>query len=159
MLGFLRKEYEIAAPVSGRVLSLSEVPDEIFAQKLAGDGVAIEGTGDVIMSPVDGQLTLMFKTYHAFALTLDNGIELLFHIGIDTANLKGEGFELLKKQGDRVKKGEAIIKINREFIEGKGYSLITPVLITNPDVADDIKYNVGCNVNAGQDKIFTYKIK
>lgn len=159
LLKFFKKEYDVVSPVSGRVLSLSEVPDEIFARKLAGDGAAIDGTGDIIAAPADGELTLIFETCHAFALTLDNGIELLVHIGIDTINLKGKGFKALKEQGDRVKKGEPIVKINRKFIESKGYSLITPVLITNPDMIDDIKCNVGCSVKMGEDNIYKYYLK
>lgn len=156
---FFKKNYEIIAPVSGKLLDLSEVPDEIFSQKIAGDGVAIDSTGNIIMAPVDGELTLVFKTCHAFAVTLDNGVEVLVHIGIDTVELKGEGFKLLVEQGKKIKKGEPIIKIDREFIESKGYSLITPVLITNPDIVKDINCTVGRNVEAGKDSICKYCLK
>lgn len=159
MLNFFKKNYEIIAPVSGKVLDLSEVPDEIFSQKIAGDGAAIDVTGNLIMAPADGELTLVFKTCHAFAVTLDNGVEILVHIGIDTVELKGEGFKLLVEQGRRVKKGEPIIKIDKEFIESKGYSLITPVLITNPDRVKDINCIVGLNVEAGKDSIYKYYLK
>ena len=159
MLGFLKKTYEIIAPVSGKTLDLSDVPDEVFAQRLVGDGVAIEPTGDLIVAPADGELSLLFKTYHAFGLTLDNGTEVLVHIGIDTVKLKGEGFQALAKQGTRVKKGTPIVRINADFIKNKGYSLITPVLITNPDSVSDIHFNTGINVEAGNDKLFTYKVK
>ncbi|MFL0251024.1 PTS glucose transporter subunit IIA [Clostridium neuense] len=159
MLEFLKKSYDIGAPVSGKVLSLSEVPDDIFAQKIAGDGAAIEASSDVVVAPADGELTLVFKTHHAFALTLDNGIELLVHIGIDTVNLKGEGFELLANEGSRVKRGTPIVKLDREFIISKGYSLITVVLITNSSMIDCIKYNAGQLVKAGEDNIYKYSLK
>lgn len=159
MLNFLKKNYEVIAPVSGKILDLSEVPDEIFSKKIAGDGAAIDASGDIIMAPADGELTLVFKTCHAFALTLDNGVEILVHIGIDTVELKGEGFKLLQEQGNRVKKGEPIIKIDKEFIESKGYSLITPVLITNPHIVKDINCIVGQNVEAGKDSIYKYCLK
>lgn len=158
LLGFLKKDYEITAPVSGKVLDLSEVPDQIFAEKLAGDGAAIDAVGDTIVAPADGELTLIFKTYHAFALTLDNGIELLVHIGIDTVNLKGEGFKVLAEQGNKVKMGDPIVKIDRDFIKSKGYSLITPVLITNSYIVSDIKCNIGQDVKAGENVIYRYKI-
>ena len=159
MLGFLKKTYELVAPVSGKILDLVDVPDEVFAQKLVGDGVAIDATGDVIVSPADGELSLLFKTYHAFGLTLDNGTEILVHIGIDTVKLQGEGFQALAKQGRRVKKGDPIVRINRDFIKNKGYSLITPVLITNLDSVSDIQYTSGVHVEAGKDNIYTYKVK
>lgn len=158
-MNFFKKNYEIIAPVSGKVIDLSEVPDEIFSQKIAGDGAAIDMTGNIIMAPADGELTLVFKTCHAFALTLDNGVEILVHIGIDTVELKGEGFKLLVQEGNRIKKGEPIIKIDKEFIESKGYSLITPVLITNPDIVKDINCIVGRNVEAGKDSIYKYCLK
>ncbi|MCD2346953.1 PTS sugar transporter subunit IIA [Clostridium guangxiense] len=153
MLGFFKKDYEIAAPVSGKVINLSEVPDQVFAQKLVGDGAAINGTGDIIVAPADGELTLIFKTCHAFALTLNNGIELLVHIGIDTVELQGEGFKALREQGKKVKRGEPIIKIDRQFIKSKGYSLITPVLIANSDIVSNIKCNIGQEVTAGKEII------
>jgi len=159
LFGFLKKDCEITAPVSGKVLDLSEVPDQVFAQKLVGDGAAIDGIGDIITAPADGELTLIFKTCHAFALTLNNGVELLVHIGIDTVNLQGEGFNALVKQGKKVKKGDPIIKIDRDFIKAKGYSLITPVLITNPAIISDIKCNIGQEVKAGKDIIYRYNIK
>ena len=78
---------------------------------MAGDGIAIDTTGDTIVAPADGELTLVFKTKHAFALTLENGVELLVHIGIETVGLEGEGFEQLVEQGTKVKAGTPIIKI------------------------------------------------
>lgn len=158
-MDFLKKNYEVIAPVSGKILDLSEVPDEIFSKKIAGDGAAIDVTGDIIVAPADGELTLVFKTCHAFALTLDNGVEVLVHIGIDTVELKGEGFKLLVEERKKVKKGEPIIKIDKEFIEGKGYSLITPVLITNSDRVKDINCTVGQDVEAGKDSIYKYYLK
>lgn len=159
MLGFLKKDYEITAPISGKVINLSEVPDQVFAQKLAGDGAAIDSTGAMILAPADGELTLIFKTCHAFALTLNNGIELLVHIGLDTVELQGNGFKALAKQGHKVKKGDPIIKIDREFIASKGYSLIVPVLIVNPDIISNIKCSIGQEVTAGKDIIYQYTIK
>ena len=127
------KEFTLVAPIKGKAVALSEVPDPVFAQKMAGDGVAIDPADDVVVSPADGELSLVFNTKHAFALTLENGAELLVHIGVDTVSLNGEGFEQLAEAGTKVKAGTPIIKIDREFIKSKGFSLMTPVLITNPD--------------------------
>ncbi len=152
------KEIKLLAPITGKTIDLSQVPDQVFAQKLAGDGVAIDPTGDVVVSPVDGQLTLVFNTKHAFAITLDNGAELLVHIGIDTVSLNGEGFEQLVEASTSVKAGTPIIKINRDFILDKGFSLITPVLITNMDLVKELNTNVDKNVVAGQDEVVTFSL-
>lgn len=158
MFGFLTKNYELKAPVAGKVIDLKEVPDDVFSSKMIGDGAAIDTTGDLIVSPAEGELSLVFKTNHAFALRLKNGAEVLVHIGLDTVELKGEGFTKLAEEGSHVKAGEPIIKIDREFIASKGYSLITPVLITNPDIISQLDVCTEKEVNTG-DVIFNYKIK
>ncbi|WP_040214796.1 PTS sugar transporter subunit IIA [Clostridium polynesiense] len=158
MFNFFKKNQEIVAPVTGKVIDLSQVPDEVFAQKLAGDGVAIEPTGNEIVAPADGVLTLIFNTNHAFAITLKNGVELLIHIGIDTVALKGEGFTRLAEQGTKVKAGTPIVKVDKEFIEKAGYSLITPVLITNPEIVKDINGAVGTDAEAGKTVVIDYKM-
>lgn len=157
MFGFLKKELKLIAPIDGKTIDLSAVPDPVFAEKMAGDGIAIDSTGDTIVAPCDGTLSLIFKTNHAFAITLDNGIELLVHIGLDTVSLDGQGFERLAEEGQKVKTGTPIVKIDRSFIEGKGISLITPVLITNVDSTKSISPIVGVNTVAGETDILTYK--
>lgn len=162
MFGLFKKKnsnFQLLAPVTGKSIPLSEVADEVFAQKLAGDGIAIEPTGDTIVAPADGELTLVFKTLHAFALTLDNGAELLVHIGLETVSLNGEGFEQLAEQGTKVKAGTPIIKIDREFIKSKGLPLTTPVLITNPDITESLTLNENIDVVAGKTTIAEYTIK
>lgn len=159
MFGFLKKNYKLVAPVDGKVVDLSQVPDQVFAEKMAGDGVAIETTGDTIVAPADGKVSMIFKTNHAFGITLSNGAEILVHIGLDTVALEGAGFERIAQEGQEVKAGDVIIKINREEITSKGYSLITPVLVTNPDIFKDIEGNIGASVKAGNDEVLTYKAK
>ncbi len=163
MFGFFKKKKQneslnFVAPVNGKVIELSEVPDPVFAQKMAGDGVAIDTTGDIIVAPCDGELSLIFKTKHAFAMTLDNGIEILVHIGIETVSLKGEGFKQLVEQGTKVKAGTPIIKIDRNFIKSKGLSLITPVLITNPDSVKSIDKKINMDAIAGETIIMEYSL-
>ena len=167
MFGFLKnkkeetvqsKSYNLVSAVNGKLLNLSEVPDPVFAEKMAGDGVAIDPTGDIIVAPADGELTLVFNTKHAFALTLDNGIELLVHVGIDTVSLKGEGFEQLAEAGIKVKAGTPILKIDRDLIRSKGLSLITPILITNPDITSSIVTNESIETIAGETVVVEYSI-
>ncbi|NMM61998.1 PTS glucose transporter subunit IIA [Clostridium sp. P21] len=159
MFDLFKKDYSVIAPMSGRVLKLSEVPDEIFANKLAGDGVAIDCSEDIVVSPADGVLSIIFKTNHAFAITLDNGVEILVHIGLDTTKVDGEGFERIAQEGGRIKAGDPVIKIDREVMKEKEYSLITPVLIANTSRVKNIEVNTEIDVSAGQDVIFTYKVR
>lgn len=140
----------LVAPVSGKAIPLSEVPDPVFAEKLAGDGMGILAEGNLVVAPADGELTLVFKTKHAFAMTLDNGLEILVHIGLETVSLDGEGFEQLAEQGTRVKAGTPIIKFDRDLLLSKGLSLATPVLITNVDATKSITPVESGNVEAGK---------
>lgn len=159
MFGFLKKNGVLIAPISGKVIDLSKVPDEVFAQKMAGDGVAIDPTGNIIVAPADGILTLIFRTNHAFAMTLASGIEILVHIGIDTVGLQGEGFKRIATEGAKVKAGDPIIKIDRDFLLSKGVSLITPILITNMDKIISLNIETNKVVDHGKDSILSYKLK
>ena len=159
MFGFFKKDLKLVAPATGKTIDLSKVPDQVFAEKMAGDGVAIDITGDIIVAPADGELSLIFKTNHAFAMTLSNGVELLVHVGIDTVSLEGKGFERLIDPGKQVKAGTPILKIDRDFILGNGLKLYTPVLITNPDIIKEIKPVLNESVVAGSNTILTYKVK
>lgn len=167
MFSFLKKKkdneavdnsFKLIAIADGKTIPLSEVPDPVFAEKMTGDGLAIEPTGDTIVAPADGTLSLVFSTKHAFALTLDNGIELLVHVGLETVTLKGEGFEQLVEQGTQVKAGTPILKIDRDFIKSKGLPLITPVLITNPDVVKSLTPKENIETKAGETTIVEYTL-
>ncbi len=159
MFGMFKKDSAIVAPVTGKTINIKDVPDAVFAEKMAGDGLAIEPTGDTFVAPADGELTMLFGTKHAFGMTLSKGVQILVHIGLDTVSLNGEGFTALKKQGDMVKKGEPIVKIDRELITSKGFSLITPVIFTDMDVLKSFEPHVGIDVEGGVTTILSYKVK
>ena len=150
--------FSLVAIADGILKPLSEVPDPVFSQKMTGDGVAIEPTGDIIVAPADGELTMVFPSKHAFGMTLENGIELLIHVGLETVSLNGEGFELLEEAGAKVKAGTPILKIDREFIKSKGLPLITPVLITNPEKTSSMEAKDSQNVEKGQSVILEYTL-
>jgi PTS system beta-glucosides-specific IIC component len=123
----------IGSPVAGIVVPLSGVPDPVFSKGIVGLGVAVDPTGDTVYAPAPGKLLVAQATGHAFGLLLDSGIELLIHVGIDTVNLDGKGFDVKVAAGDRVDTGTPLVTFDRAVIEAAGYSLITPVLVTNPN--------------------------
>ena len=133
MFNLFKKTLTIVAPISGKTIDLSEVPDPVFAGKMVGDGIAIDSTGDTVVAPCDGTISLIMDSKHAFAITTSSGIELLVHVGLETVALNGEGFEVLQSVNTKVTAGTPILKLDRPFIESKGVSLITPVLIVNHD--------------------------
>ena len=122
---------EIVAPLEGRVMALSDVPDPVFAGGVLGPGVGIDPTGDTVYAPAAGKILVAHATGHAFGLNLDSGIQILIHVGIDTVNLEGKGFDVHVAKGDQVEEGTPLVTFDRDFIEQSGYSLVTPVLVTN----------------------------
>ena len=125
---------KVFAPISGKLLPLSEVPDEVFAQKMIGDGVAIEPSeSGVMLAPADGKLEKIFETNHAFSIVTPSGLAIFVHFGMDTVKLEGKGFERLVNEGDVVKKGTPLIKYDYDFLKENAKSIITPVIISNPD--------------------------
>lgn len=160
MFDFFSKKISLVAPVSGKVIAIENVPDAVFAQKTVGDGAAIdEITGDVICAPADGTIELIFRTNHAFALKTESGVEVLVHIGINTVELNGKGFERLVEEGKTVKTGDPVIKIDKAIIKEAGFSLVTPVVITNMDKVANLQVEAGKQVAAGQDTIMIFKKK
>ena len=127
------KEVKIYAPLSGEIVNIEDVPDVVFSEKIVGDGVAIRPTGDTIVAPVNGTIGKIFETNHAFSIESDEGVELFVHFGIDTVELKGEGFTRLAEEGQKVKVGEPIIKFDLALLEAKAKSVLTPVVISNMD--------------------------
>lgn len=145
------------APIDGKILPITEVPDEVFSQKMMGDGFAIEPANGEVVSPVNGVITTVFPTKHAIGITADNGTELLIHFGIDTVNLKGEGLDALVEQGAKVKAGQPILKVNLAEVKGKVPSVITPVVFTNLAEGQTVSVKGGSGVKRGQKNIVTIK--
>ncbi|POH74064.1 PTS sugar transporter subunit IIA [Arthrobacter glacialis] len=128
---FKKKGEQIFAPAAGSVMALAEVPDPVFASGAVGGGFAVEPTEGSFVSPVDGELILVAKTLHAYAVRTDAGAEILVHIGMDTVKLKGEGFTAHRAKGEQVKQGDVIITCDLAQMAALVPSMVTPVLVTN----------------------------
>ena len=123
--------YKISAPVSGRCVPITEVPDATFSEKILGDGIAIIPEDGKILSPVDGRVSTIAETKHAFGFLSEDGFDVLVHVGLETVSLKGEGFTVHVKPGDTVKKGDLICEVDLELLKSKNINTITPVLVCN----------------------------
>ncbi|SFB04689.1 PTS system trehalose-specific IIB component, Glc family (TC 4.A.1.2.8)/PTS system trehalose-specific IIC component, Glc family (TC 4.A.1.2.8) [Lentibacillus halodurans] len=129
----------VVAPVSGQVKQLEEVPDPTFSQKMMGDGLAIEPNDGNVVAPLNGEVIQIFPTNHAIGIRSDSGLEVLIHIGLDTVNMDGEGFEAYVGQGDYVKSGDLLIAFDMDLVSKKAKGVITPVIITNGDAIDGLE--------------------
>lgn len=127
---FKKEEFKITAPVNGELIPLSEVKDGVFSEKVMGDGFAVIPEDGTVYAPLSGLAESVFPTGHAVGISTKDGIECIVHIGLDTVNLNGEGFEPLIRQGDRVKAGQPIVKFDKQLLEEKGYNLVTMVVFT-----------------------------
>lgn len=147
---------EILAPISGEIIKIEDVPDVVFAEKIVGDGVAIKPAGTKIVAPLSGKIGKIFETNHAFAIESDEGIELFVHFGIDTVELKGEGFTRLVEEGQQVKAGDTILEFELDLLESKAKSILTPVVISNMDSITELVKLSG-SVEAGKTPIMKVK--
>ncbi len=132
-----RSSIVVTAPFSGKLVPLSEVPDETFASGVLGEGIAIEPSDGLFCSPVDGTVETIAETKHAIGFAADNGLEILVHVGLETVSLNGEGFEILVKEGDRVKAGQPVAKADLALIRERGLKTITSLVLTGG--ADDME--------------------
>ncbi len=121
----------IMPPIQGRILPLEAVPDPIFSQKMMGDGFAIDPEEGIVISPVNGVAASVFPSKHAIGLVSEGGREILIHFGINTVKLGGEGFDLLVTQGDRVRIGQPLLRVDLLKLKGLGFSLISPIVFSN----------------------------
>lgn len=155
----MKTRHQLIAPVSGRIIALGQVPDPIFSEKLTGDGLAILANSTQVVAPCDGEITLFFDTKHAFAITTDDGVQILVHVGLDTILLEGVGIKALHKRGDYVKAGTPILELDLEFLKRRRINLISPVLIVNYDkVAELLPHESGDAVEAGEDCVLEYAV-
>ena len=137
-------EKGVKAILSGKVIPIEEVDDNVFSQKIMGDGVAIEPTDTTVVAPSDAEVAIvMADTGHACGLTLGNGMELLIHVGIDTVDMGGDGFELLVSQGDKVSAGTPLIRFDPEKIRAAGHPTTTMLIVTGEGSAKNIKMKAG----------------
>jgi len=134
----LTNKINIASPIAGKVVPLSQVSDETFAKEIMGKGIAIIPDKGRVVSPVNGKIASLFKTKHAIGIVSEEGTEILIHIGIDTVKLEGKYFKALVQNGDTVKVGDILVEFDMEAIKAEGYDIITPVIITNTDKYLDI---------------------
>ncbi len=152
---FSKKQSSMLAVCDGISAPITEIPDEAFALGLLGKGFAQDPENNIFRSPVDGTIENIAKTKHAISIHTDNDLDVLVHIGVDTVEMKGEGFEVRVDQGDRVKAGQIIANANIELIKERGFNPITAVLITNPEKIENIAYKFG-NATAGKDTVMLY---
>ncbi|MDX5473922.1 MAG: glucose-specific PTS transporter subunit IIBC [Bacillaceae bacterium] len=135
----ISEEEGFIAPIKGDIVPLEDVPDEVFSSKMMGDGFAIDPTEGLVVSPVDGEIVNFFPTKHAIGIQSTSGHEILIHVGIDTVNLKGKGFEGLVSQGDKVEKGQPLLKFDLQYIRQNAPTAITPIIFTNLEDGEGVK--------------------
>ena len=142
---------EIASPLKATTMDLDKVPDPVFSSGAVGQGVGLEPQGDIVVTaPADGTVVVAPSSGHAFGITLDSGVEILIHVGLDTVNLEGQGFDVKVSQGDRVSAGQELVRVDRSVIEQAGYPLTTPVLVTNTASFASVEVVGGDSVEPGQ---------
>ena len=133
---------KVFATQTGKAIDITEVPDEVFAGKMLGEGIAIIPTEGKVYSPVSGEVVSVAPTLHAYGIRTAEGLEYLVHIGLETVALKGEGFKAAVKQGDQVNRGDLLAEVDLEFIQSKGCKTYTPIVITNLESDKKVKFNL-----------------
>lgn len=144
----------LVAPVTGEVVALDQVPDEAFASKAVGDGLAIRPTDSIVVAPADGTVVKIFNTNHAFCLETDKGAEIVVHMGIDTVALEGQGFKRLVEEGAEVKAGQPILELDLDYLNANARSMISPVVVSNSDDYAGLAALASGSVVAGQTKLY-----
>ena len=147
----LTKSVVICSPITGIASELEEVPDEAFSSKIVGDGMAIIPTDGNIYAPEDGEVVFVYDTKHAIGFLSHTGIPLLLHIGIDTVKLKGQGFEVLVESGQKVKKGELLMRVSLSYLQANAPSIMSPVILSEMSENQQIRILKIGNVEAGEE--------
>jgi len=138
----------IHAPLSGKLIPITEVDDPVFAEKMVGDGMAIEPSDTIVRSPIEGKVTMVFDALHAIGIETAEGIELMIHVGLETVKLKGKGFKVHTKVGKKVKVGSKLLTLDLEYLKTNAKSIITPVVITNPDRVQHFDFSESPTINS-----------
>ena len=149
---------ELKAGLTGKVIPLDDVPDDVFSQHIMGDGVAIEPENDTVVAPADAKVgVVMADSGHACGLIFANEMELLIHVGVDTVDMNGDGFELLVKEGDKVKQGQPLIRFDKEKIKAAGHPYVTVFIVTEEGQAKNIQYLTGMEAEAGKTPVIKFE--
>ena len=146
---FFGQSKTVLAPIRGKVLAQADIPDETFAQGILGPGCGIEPTGDTVYAPFDGTVNQVASTLHAVGLTSEDGIEILVHVGMDTVDMKGQGFTVLVKENQKVTAGTPLLKVDLEAIRAAGHPTATALIVTNADDLPEMQIVGGGIVAAG----------
>ena len=136
-----KKNSVIYAPVTGTLIPLEQVKDVVLSSGTMGKGIAVDPEDGVITAPFDGTVTALYPTKHAVGITSEDGVECIIHVGVDTANLQGKHFEVKVKENQKVKAGDVLLEVDLAAILKEGYSLVTPILVTNSDEYLDVLPN------------------
>ena len=140
MFGFLkRKVRDVYAPVDGQIVTLESVDDEVFSQKMVGDGVAIMPITNAFTAPIDGIVSKIFSTNHAYSIKSNRDLEVMVHIGLETVALDGKGFTRIANEGDAVKAGDVIIEVDLAYIKEHAKDIITPIIISDESDVKEIE--------------------
>lgn len=154
----MSKDKNVVAPISGTVMNIEDVKDDVFAKKMMGDGIAIIYEGGDVYAPYDGVITAVVPSQHAVGITGDNGIEMIIHIGLETVELlNNPPFNCIVKTDDKVKQGQKLIEINEDKLLSSGFDLSSPMVILNSGEYNLVRvHDKDTRITAVQDSIFTY---
>ena len=152
MFGFLkRKVRDVYAPADGQIVALESVDDEVFSQKMVGDGLALVPVTGIFTAPIDGVVSKIFSTNHAYSIKSDKDLEVMVHIGLETVALEGKGFTRIAQEGQRVKAGDTIIEVDLAYIREHAKDIVTPIIISEESDVREIEKKTG--IVKSQDKI------
>lgn len=149
--GKVKKSVIIHSPMTGTAGGIETAPDEGFAQKMMGDGAVVEPKADTVVAPADGEIAFVFPTKHAIGFVTEDGISMLLHVGIDTVNLEGEGFEVLVNEGDKVSVGDTLMRLDLKLLREKAPSLVSPIICTELEDNQRIRLLKTGDIKAGEE--------
>ena len=154
---FQKNKNKLLAPASGKAIPLENVPDEVFSSKMLGEGFAVEPETGVFFSPADGVIESISETLHAYTIHTNDGLDVLVHIGIDTVDLRGEGFSSCVEAGDKVRAGDVIARADIALVRSRGFLTVTPVIVSNHEKLATFDFDLG-KVTGGESAVMIYKL-